>query len=144
MVGDRSLSCSQKSTAELFHGPGESSPHSHTLALVSILILSSHLCLGLPNHSLQLIYCMHFHIHSAVGIATGYGLDGRGSILGRDKTCLFSTASRIALGPSSLLPNGYRGALSPGVKRPGREADNSPPTSAEVKNTWIYTHVFMT
>jgi hypothetical protein len=26
------------------------------------------------------------------------------------------------------------GALSPGVKRPGREADNLPPSSAEVKN----------
>jgi len=31
------------------------------------------------------------------------------------------------------------GALSPGVKRPGREADHSPPSSAEVKNAWIYT-----
>jgi hypothetical protein len=31
------------------------------------------------------------------------------------------------------------GALSPGVKRPGREADHSPSTSAEVKKTWIYT-----
>jgi hypothetical protein len=28
--------------------------------------------------------------------------------------------------------------LSLGVKQPGREADHSPPTSAEVKNTWIY------
>jgi hypothetical protein len=27
------------------------------------------------------------------------------------------------------------GALSPGVKRPGREADHSPPTSAGVKKT---------
>jgi hypothetical protein len=27
------------------------------------------------------------------------------------------------------------GALSPGVKRSGREADHSPPTSAEVKKT---------
>jgi hypothetical protein len=27
----------------------------------------------------------------------------------------------------------------PGVKRPGRETDHSLPTSAEVKNTWIYT-----
>jgi hypothetical protein len=40
------------------------------------------------------------------------------------------------------------GALSPGVKRPGREADHSPPTSAAVKNTWIYTststYAFMT
>jgi hypothetical protein len=30
------------------------------------------------------------------------------------------------------------GALSPGVKRPGREADHSPPASAEVKKMWIY------
>jgi hypothetical protein len=27
----------------------------------------------------------------------------------------------------------------PGVKRPGREADHLPPTSAEVKQTWVYT-----
>jgi hypothetical protein len=26
-----------------------------------------------------------------------------------------------------------------GVKRQGREADHSPPTSAEVKEMWIYT-----
>jgi hypothetical protein len=26
-------------------------------------------------------------------------------------------------------------SLGPGIKRPGREADHSPPTSAEVKNT---------
>jgi hypothetical protein len=31
------------------------------------------------------------------------------------------------------------GALSPGVKRLGREADYTPPTSDEVKETWIYT-----
>jgi hypothetical protein len=30
------------------------------------------------------------------------------------------------------------GALSPGVKRPGREPEHSPPTSAEVKKTWVY------
>jgi hypothetical protein len=28
---------------------------------------------------------------------------------------------------------------SPGVKRSGREADHSPPASAEVKIMWIYT-----
>jgi hypothetical protein len=27
-----------------------------------------------------------------------------------------------------------------GVKRPGREADHSPPSSAEVKNAWSYTY----
>jgi hypothetical protein len=39
------------------------------------------------------------------------------------------------------------GALSPLVKRPGREADYSPPSTADVKNTRKYlstpTHVFM-
>jgi hypothetical protein len=43
-------------------------------------------------------------------------------------------------GPPSLQSNGYGGgALSPGVERPGREADYSPATSAEVKKMWIYT-----
>jgi hypothetical protein len=31
------------------------------------------------------------------------------------------------------------GNLSSGVKPPGREADLSPPSSAEVKNEWSYT-----
>jgi hypothetical protein len=35
-------------------------------------------------------------------------------------------------------PMGTRGSF-PGVKRPGREADHSPPYSAEVKNVWSYT-----
>jgi hypothetical protein len=29
--------------------------------------------------------------------------------------------------------------ISLGVKRPRREADHSPPSSAEVKNAWSYT-----
>jgi hypothetical protein len=32
-------------------------------------------------------------------------------------------------------------ALSPGVKRPGREAEHLPVSSAEVKKTWIYTSI---
>jgi hypothetical protein len=32
-----------------------------------------------------------------------------------------------------------QGDLSLGVKRPGREADYSPPSSAEITNEWIYT-----
>jgi hypothetical protein len=31
------------------------------------------------------------------------------------------------------------GALSPEVKRPGREAEHSGPSTAEVKNVWSYT-----
>jgi hypothetical protein len=38
-------------------------------------------------------------------------------------------------------------SLFPGVKRPRREAERSPPSSAEVKKTWSYTftppYVFM-
>jgi hypothetical protein len=41
-------------------------------------------------------------IFYVVGIATGYGLDGRGLIAGRGKIYLFSTASRPALGPTQL------------------------------------------
>jgi hypothetical protein len=52
---------------------------------------------------------------------------------------LFTAASRPALGPPSPLSNGYRGALTPEVKRPGLEADCSPPSSTEVKNAWSYT-----
>jgi hypothetical protein len=40
---------------------------------------------------------------------------------------IFATASRPAL---TCIPTG---ALSHGVKFPGREADHSPPSSAEVK-----------
>jgi hypothetical protein len=52
---------------------------------------------------------------------------------------LFTTASRTALGPTQSPIQGVPGALSLGVKRPMREADYSPPSSAEVKNVWSYT-----
>jgi hypothetical protein len=38
-------------------------------------------------------------IDRSVGIAMGYGLEGRDSIPGRDKIFLFSITSRPALGP---------------------------------------------
>jgi hypothetical protein len=60
---------------------------------------------------------------------------------------LFTTASRTALGPTKPPIQWVPGALSLGVKRPGREADYSPPSTAEVKNAWSYTstpqYVFM-
>jgi hypothetical protein len=47
---------------------------------------------------------------------------------------------------ASLLSSGYW-ALSPGLKRPGCEADHSLPSSAEVKKKWSYTsttpYIFM-
>jgi hypothetical protein len=67
-------------------------------------------------------------------IATGYELESRGSNL--DRARFFSSPQRPdrLCGPLGLPSSGYRGALSPGVKRPGREADHSPPSNAEVKN----------
>jgi hypothetical protein len=65
-------------------------------------------------------------------------------VLGFDSRCglgifLFTTASRTALGPTHPPIQWVPRALSLGVKRPGSEADHSPPSSAEVKNTWSYT-----
>jgi hypothetical protein len=54
---------------------------------------------------------------------------------------LFTTASRRALGPTKPPIRLVTRALSLGVKRSGREADHSPPASAEVKNAWSYTSV---
>jgi hypothetical protein len=77
---------------------------------------------------------------SSVGIAMGYGLDDRGFVSGRGwEFFLFTTASRPALGPTQPLIKRVQGALSLGVKQPGREADHSAPSSAEVKNEWSYT-----
>jgi hypothetical protein len=81
--------------------------------------------------------CIHIYIYtnqsndSSVGIVLGYGLG----------IFLFTTMSKMALG--SILPpiQWVPGALSLGVKRPGREADYSPPSSAEVKEcVALYLH----
>jgi hypothetical protein len=59
-------------------------------------------------------------------------------VLGFDSWCelaifLFTTASRMALGPTQPPIQWVPGALSLGVKQPGHEADHSPPSSAKVK-----------
>jgi hypothetical protein len=101
------------------------------------------------NSSSQPLYFVCFSVcfgsrDSSVGIGTGYGLDGREGSVGVRVPVgsrIFSSSQRPDRfwGPPNLLSNGYRGALSPGVKRQGREADHSPSTSAEIKKTWIYT-----
>jgi hypothetical protein len=80
--------------------------------------------------------------NSVVGIATGYGLDGQGvgvRVPVRRRTFCSPRLTGRLWGPPNLLSNGYRGALSLGVKRLGREADHAPPAGAEVEKMWIYT-----
>jgi hypothetical protein len=72
----------------------------------------------------------------SIGIALGYGLDDRGSrVRFPAGAWSFSLRHRVQDGsgthPASY-PMGNRGSLR-GVKRPGCEADHSPPSSAEVK-----------
>jgi hypothetical protein len=47
--------------------------------------------------------------------------------------------SRPALRPTKPPIQWVPGAFSLGIKRTGREAGRSPPSSAEVKNAWSYT-----
>jgi hypothetical protein len=44
-----------------------------------------------------------------------------------------------ALGPTQAPIQWVPGALSLEAKRPGRESDHSPPSSADIKNAWSYT-----
>jgi hypothetical protein len=73
---------------------------------------------------------------SAVGIATGYGLDDRGiGVRVPVGATIFTSPYRLdwLWGPPSLLSNSLE------VRRPRCEADHSPATSAEVKKMCIYT-----
>jgi hypothetical protein len=80
------------------------------------------------NFSVTIIY------HGA-GIATGYGLDGRGSIPGRGKRSVSTPQlSDRPWSPPSLLHNAYQGLFPQGGKWLKREADHSLRSSTEVKN----------
>jgi hypothetical protein len=60
---------------------------------------------------------------------------------------LYSTDSRLVLGPTQLPIQWVPAALSPGVKRPGCEANHLPSSRAEVKNGGVISpplpYVFM-
>jgi hypothetical protein len=78
------------------------------------------------------------HRDRVVGIATCYGMDDRG------------VGIRVPVGSRSFSTSSTQRHIQwvPVVKRPGRQADNSPPTNAEVEKMCIYTstppYAFMT
>jgi hypothetical protein len=87
---------------------------------------------------------------SSVGIATHYGLEDYGGGSSRPDSVKKFSLLRIVQTGSGVHPTSYKMGTAgsiPGVKRQGREADHSPPTSAEVKKMWNYTstplYVFM-
>jgi hypothetical protein len=55
---------------------------------------------------------------------------------------LSSLTSEPPLGPTQPPIQWVREDLSPGVKRPGREADHSSPSSVEVKNGRAITSIY--
>jgi hypothetical protein len=76
---------------------------------------------------------------SSGSIVSDYGLDDRAIGVrfpaGAKDFFPLSSVSRPALGPTQPPVQWVPGVLSPGVKaRPGRDADHSPPSSAEVEN----------
>jgi hypothetical protein len=78
---------------------------------------------------------------SVVGIATGYGLDYRGfGFRVPIGSGIFSMSSGPALGSTQAPIQWVLGALSSGIKWPGRETDHSPPASPEAKKIWIRLH----
>jgi hypothetical protein len=127
-------------------------PHRHLWAdcIENVGASTSHNPMDLHGLLLLIINRSSFSIptrrsrESVVGITAGYGLEdrgGRSSSPGRVKNFLFSTSSRSALGSTQPPIQWVSGALSPGVKRPGREAKHLPPASAGVMKMWIYTSI---
>jgi hypothetical protein len=121
------------------------------LLLAVCLVYSSTLKLeAIPTSETSINFCQTTRLYksrdSAVGIATGYGLDGWGVgvrvPVGARMVTSPCRPDRLWV-PLRLLSNVYWGP-SPGL---GREADRSPPSNAEVKRTWVYTttppYVFM-
>jgi hypothetical protein len=82
------------------------------------------------------IKCLSWNHDSSVSIALGYVLDDRGSrvqfLVGAGNFSPHHCVQNGSGAHPASCPVGTR-APSLGVKRPGREADHSPPSSIKVK-----------
>jgi hypothetical protein len=72
-------------------------------------------------------------------MATGWTTEGSefGSLYCKEFSLLHVVDTGSGVHPTSYPID--TGGSFPGDKAPGREADHSPPTSADVKKVWIYT-----
>jgi hypothetical protein len=98
---------------------------------------------SITQYFMSVLYDIHIfrRWNNIVDTATGYGLDNRGvGVRVPVGARIFSKSSRLALGSTQPPIQWVPGTLSPGVKRQGREADQSPPTSAEVKKIYPLPH----
>jgi hypothetical protein len=104
--------------------------------LWNVGILPQHYTTSQPRRPRSEISPWRWRQHGPPSTALGYGLDNWGfESQNGVGIFLLTNASRLALGPTQWVP----GDLSQGLKRWGREADHSPPSSAEVNNACYYT-----
>jgi hypothetical protein len=83
------------------------------------------------------LYFLQFYVHKSPTIKTSENIILLFFYVLEIFLC--TTASRTALGSTQPPTQWVPEALSLRVKRRGREADHSPPSSAEVQNAWSYT-----
>jgi hypothetical protein len=76
---------------------------------------------------------LHYFILFSVAIATNYWLDGRSSVPDKGKRFSVFHSFQTGSGAHQASFKMGTGALSPELKRPERETDHSPPSTAEVK-----------
>jgi hypothetical protein len=113
------------------------------LIVVYFVIDSSLEILDIPSYLQYLEYCIMLKVLIGAGIGQWYsvGLRAGWSVFRVPAgSGNFSLHRRVQTG-SGAHPASYSvGTTSyfPGVKRPGRKAENSLPSSAEVKNVWSY------
>jgi hypothetical protein len=106
-----------------------------------------------PDTGIALLYFIQVYVAGFITRWPGFDLRTRHvefcdirDVIGVDflpiRTRFFSSSMRPVWfwGPPNYLPSGYRDGVSPGIKRPDREADQSPPPSADVKDDGVYLH----
>jgi hypothetical protein len=88
--------------------------------------------------------CFSWVLHGRLSRDSAVGLDDREvgefeSRLGQEFSLLHVVQTGSGVHPTSYTMG--TGGYFPGVNRPGREPDHSPPTSAVVKKMWICTFI---